>query len=134
MQNIIVRLGSVVLGVVFGGLLVISFAVAALPSEAATRCGASRGMVQAEFSLDAAKDLWRAFPAMLRAPELERDDRPAQVVVFTGEFDASGVGIGNPAAQKPEALRLREVVCVVQADGTANIYHDVARDGSRFSP
>jgi len=97
-------------------------------SPEAHRCGADRNAVVAEFSIDAARDLWDYLPAMLRAPELEQDDRSAHVVIFAGEFDPSDV----PMVPTGQASQLNEVVCVIQADGTLNLYSSVSRANSKW--
>lgn len=130
------RLTGSILPALFGvltGLLVLApFAGAAPLSAEARLCGASPNVIEAEIKLAHARDVWVRFPAMLKAPELEADDRPATLVVFAGDFDTSAVGAAGNGRQKPKTLEA--VVCVVQADGTLNLYHDVSRVGSNLSP
>ena len=126
----------VIAGVLMGGMLIGPFAIAAQQSAEARNCGATDdNKVQAEFDVQAAKEIWTRFPAMLQAPELEVDDRPAHVVVFAGDYDARGMMTGNPLAVDPSnaLAHQREVVCVVQSDGTVNVYTDVSRRGSEFA-
>jgi len=120
--------GSVTLGVLLGLAVIAPMATAAKLSDQARACGAEGNQVQAEFDLTAAKDVWQRFPALGISPELETDSRAAHVVVFRGDFNPAGLqaGAGEPPA------RLSRVICVVQSDGTVNLYYDVSRAGSGF--
>ncbi len=98
-------------------------------SDEARSCGAEGNTILEEFEVDAAKDLWKHLPKMLRAPELETDSRPAHVIVFGGDFDTKGLDLAAPGG-KPASFQ--GVLCVIQADGTVNVYTDVALAGSRW--
>lgn len=135
MRRWVGRFAPIVLGIAVGSALIVPFAQAGYVSPAADRCGADEeNVVQAEFSIPAASAIWEHFPAMRRAPELKIDDRAAHVVVFSGEYDVGGRAVGNPLAETGPPTRLKEVVCVIQADGTVNVYHNVSRQGARFAP
>lgn len=103
-------------------------ATAATLSDEARKCGGESNTIEAEIQLDAARDVWKVLPALLKSPELEVDDRPARLIVFRGEYDSSAIAFGTKVPQ-----RLSNVICVVQADGTVNLYTDVLRNGSPFS-
>ena len=123
-------IGPAVLGVIVGSAVIVPFAGAAGPTTDARRCGADRNVVQAEFEIPEGRDIWRRFPALGITPELESDTQPARVVVFRGAYDLTGLAMGNG----PTPTALNEVICVVQADGTVNVYSDVSRQGSGFAP
>lgn len=122
------ELAAVTLGVLLGLAVIAPIASATKVSEQARACGAEGNQIQAEFELRAGRDIWQRFPALGITPELETDERPAWVVVFRGDFDPAGLqfGAGDPAD------RLSRVLCVVQSDGTVNLYFDVSRAGSQF--
>lgn len=123
------ELGAVTLGVLLGLAVIAPIATAARLSDQAKACGAEGNQVQGEFDLKAASDVWQRFPALGITPELETDSRPAHVVVFRGDFNPAGLQAG--AGQPPD--RLSRVICVVQDDGTVNLYFDVSRAGSGFA-
>lgn len=128
------RMPGLIAACVLAGLALLAYAsvLAAAPggSGAARACGAEGNQVAAEISLSRASDVWDHLPGMLRAPELEVDTRPAQLVVFAGSVDTRGIEMAT--ADKPATLQL--AICVVQADGTVNLYSDVSRAGSRWAP
>ena len=115
-------------GVLLGLALLAPMATAATLSDEARKCGGESNTIEAEIQLDAARDVWKVLPALLKSPELEVDDRPARLIVFRGEYDSSAIAFGTKVPQ-----RLSNVICVVQADGTVNLYTDVLRNGSPFS-
>ena len=118
----------IVVGVVVGLLALVPVSTAAIVSDAAKACGADGNKVQAERELEAARDVWQILPGLGISPELEVDDRPAKLIVFEGPYDPSGIHFVG--ADVPQ--RLDRVICVIQADGTVNLYTDVSRDGSTF--
>ena len=129
MTSVAQRIASVVFGVGLGILVVAPFAAGDYTSDRARRCGGEGNRIQAEFRLEHAHDFWQRFPAAGRAPELEIDDNPAEVVVFQGRYDMSKVsahGIG------PQPDHLSRVVCVIQSDGRVLLYADISRTGSGF--
>jgi len=135
MRKIMSRLAPIGLGVAVGLLLLAPFVTADDLSVEARRCGAGPDdTVAAEFSIPSASGVWKQFPAMLRAPELEMDDRPASVVRFSGDYTPDGPVTGNPMSGSTRPASLAGALCVIQADGTVNLYHDVSRNGSRFAP
>jgi hypothetical protein len=107
--------------------LIAPMAAAAMLSPQARACAGYNGLPAAEFDVPEARSIWSVFPAMLRAPELENDVRPAHVVVFEGVFDLAGLVAGQPGSTGPTTVT--GVVCVVQADGTLNLYTKVSRAG-----
>ena len=98
----------------------------AAKSAALVACGGDRNAVESQFEIAHAKDIWSVFPAMLKAPELASDDSPAQVIVFSGAVDLSGMIAGGRAVPPVD-----DVICVVQSDGTPNMYDGVSRSGYR---
>ena len=96
-------------------------------SEMATTCGGTANPVQQEFDIAHAKDIWKVFPAMMEAPELSGDNGPAHVVVYSGNFDLKGL-IAAPGKMPI----VTDAVCVVQADGTPNLYENVSKAGARL--
>lgn len=63
-------------------------------------------------------------PSMGFSPELWSDARPAFVVLFKDGFVPPPMaGIGEPPGM------LDRAVCVVQGDGTVNLYSNVSREG-----
>lgn len=97
-------------------------------SPQAIACGGTRNTVQTELDLEQGSDIWREFPAMLRAPELEGDTGPVHLVVFKGDVDISGMLAGRPADVPPVA----DAICVVLGDGTLYFYDGVSRSGSKY--
>lgn len=97
------------------------------PSDDAIACGARQNRIEAEFDMARAADIWEIFPAMLRAPELEADGSPAHVVVFLGDFDMNGMVAG-----RDNIPLVQGAVCVVQSDGTPNLYDSVSRAGAKL--
>ena len=108
-------------------IVIAPMAAAAMVSPQARACAGYNGLPAAEFDIPAARSVWTVFPAMLRAPELENDLRPAHVVVFEGVFDLAGLVAAQPGTSGQAAAT--GVVCVVQADGTLNLYTKVSRAG-----
>ena len=108
-------------------------AVTAAPELSdAERCGggANGNSVREQFTLASAKDLWREFPAMRQAPGIERDARPARVVVFDDGYDLGRVALGKPQDAGP----VDTVVCVISDDGEISLFTSVSRQGSRLAP
>ena len=131
-QSLLGRLAPIVLGVAVGLLVLAPFAAAAQRSAQLRACGGESNTVLAEFDLAHARDIWQRLPAMLRAPELEQDERPAHVIVFGGSFETTDLGATGYGGPKPQTLS--DVVCVIQADGTLNIYYGVSREGTPWGP
>lgn len=122
--------GSAILAAcLVAGLLLAPSMVGKAISDEAIACGGTRNTVESEFDLDAATDIWREFPAMLRAPELEADPGPVHVVVFKGNVDLSGMIAGRPEAVPP----VSEAICVTTSGGEVYFYDGVSRAGSRFA-
>ncbi len=61
---------------------------------------------------------------MLKAPELEADTNLAHVVVFRGDFSLDGLMAGSENGNT-----VSDVICIVQSDGTVNVYDNVSRAG-----
>ncbi len=122
---------AMVLAICASLVTAVALAVAA-PRDPVERqkCGAGDNRIAAEFALDHAADLPNHLPNMLRTPELEQDRRPAHVILFSGEFRTDLVAMA-PTIEKPPLLNA--VVCVIQADGTVNLYSDVSRAGSQWA-
>jgi hypothetical protein len=118
------RAAAVALACLTAAAVIAPSVFGAPPSKEALACGGTRNKVLAEFDISRPSDIFRVFPAMLKSPELMDDPAPAHVVVFAGDFDLNGMisGPGNvPLVQ--------DAVCVVQADGTVNLYDGVSRAG-----
>ena len=109
-------------------------AAAAQPASSSTNiaadarlvaCGASiqGNSVLRAFELARPDLVWNVLPAMGMAPELIDAAGPALVVVFDGEYSAPWSDDSGKQA------RVAEAVCVVDAEGTANIYFNVSRQG-----
>jgi hypothetical protein len=114
--------------------LLVALVVAALvaqpiaaASAKATQCGASgRNSVSSQFAIPAASRIFDYFPNMGKSPELSADDQPAYVVVFNNPYVAPvRVAQGRAATLAAQ----QDVICVLQADGTVNVYADVSRVG-----
>lgn len=130
LRRVLVQLVPVALGVCLGAAVLVPVAGASIMSTEAKSCGAQSNTEQAEFSLAHGSDIWQSFPALGITPELENDSNAIHVVVFKGAFNDSTLVIGNGSAQP----LLSEVICVVQADGTVNVFSDVSRQGSPYAP
>lgn len=118
-------IASVSAGALFAVLMAASSATGDLRLRA---CGADfpGNKVLASFEMAHGGEIWQHFPAMGLAPELSEASGTAFVVVFDGEYTASWLDdAGNPAV-------VMDVVCVVTADGTVNVYYDVSRTGFRL--
>lgn len=131
----LVGLTPIVAGVLLGLAILAPAAMAGRLSEDAKRCGGETNTIEADIQLAAARDVWKVLPALGISPELETDNRPAHLIIFKGEYKKgeykiSGIWLGRPGAAPN---RLSQVVCVIQEDGTLNLYVNVARDGSTFS-
>lgn len=126
-RPLLVRLGAVAAASATAALIFVPMVVGAPKSKAFVACGGERNVVRAEFAIDAAQDIWQVFPAMLQAPELKDDTEPATVVVFKDGFDISGM-----VAAPGKIPELDGVVCVVQADGTVNLYDGVSFAGAKL--
>ena len=127
----LVGLTPIVAGVLLGLAILAPAAMAGRLSEDAKRCGGETNTIEADIQLAAARDVWKVLPALGISPELETDNRPAHLIIFKGEYKISGILLGRPGFPNPN--RLSQVVCVIQEDGTKNLYVNVARDGSTFS-
>lgn len=82
--------------------------------------------VQAVFDVPRASALWEHLPAMKMAPELERKDGPASVVVYGGGFEGLILGRTGMERQKIDGA-----ICVLTSDGDRTIYANVSLDGFR---
>ncbi len=122
------RLAAVVAASVTAAIVLAPGAIGTPLSASAVACGGTHNTVQTEFDMAHGSDIWRAFPAMLRAPELENETGPAHVVVFKGNVDLSGM-LAGPKANVP---LVTDAVCVVLGDGTVYFYDSVSRAGSTF--
>ena len=78
--------------------------------------GYSASNVRAEFAIPKASSYRNFLPKMGRTPELDADSSPAYLVIFRGTV-STGRGL------------VEDAVCVVQSDGTANLYGGVSRVG-----
>jgi len=100
-------------------------------SPEARMCGGPNTVVQAEFDLRAAREIWRVFPAMKMAPELEELDGQVHVVVFAGGVDLMGLVVGDGSRPAPVVF---DAVCVIPAGGgPPYLYSSVSRAGSDFN-
>jgi hypothetical protein len=111
------------------GLAGCSLAGPADPRLAA--CGAATNTVETSFTIPAARDIWDYFPALGKSPELENDASPAFVVVFSGDYSIPLAGGPVVGAASGQPGVYHDVICVVQANGTPNIYTGVSRQGYR---
>lgn len=82
--------------------------------------------VQAVFDLPKASAVWQYVPALLMAPELERNDEPASLVVYGAGFD--GLILGRTGMERK---RVDGAICVLTSDGDRIVYADVSLDGFR---
>ena len=110
---------------------VVLIAIVAQPLAAASakaeRCGANdKNAVAAQFAIPAASRIFDYFPNMGTSPELSEDNKPAYVVVFNDPY-VSRVRVTPGRA--PIVVSQQNVICVIQADGTINVYADVSRVG-----
>lgn len=122
---------ALVLGATVALLLVPTTVISAVDQSAFATCGGSdTNRARETIRLAAARDIWLEFPAMLRAPVLEEDTRPAQVVVFEPGFDLGGMTVARDIAPGT----VDTVICVIQSDGNPNMFAKVRLDGSRFTP
>lgn len=96
-------------------------------SPEARACAGTNIDVRGEFDLEAGKEIWTVFPAMLRAPELEESSTPIHVVVFQGRFDLVGMVLGDGSGPIPT---VEDVICVIPEGGRPRIYGFVSRAGS----
>lgn len=92
----------------------------------AMQCGATGNTVAAQFKIPAASRIFDYFPHMGISPELSEDDGPAYVVVFSGDYVTPKSALAPNLA--PKAAQ-QDVICVIQGDGTINVYADVSRVG-----
>lgn len=127
LERTLVRGSAIALACLTATLIFVPMVTGAGMSAAAISCGGTKNTVEREFDVARPSDIWKVFPAMLRAPELEADTSPAHVVVFSGDFDLSG-GVGAPGT-KP---LVQFAVCVVLTDGTPTLYDGVSRAGSNI--
>jgi hypothetical protein len=98
-------------------------------------CGASDTNVASEVvDLQSARDIWREFPGMRKAPSLETDDAPATLVIFPKGYDVREVAIGNGQGGGAPVADSGTVVCIVQATGVATLLTNVPIQGSRLAP
>lgn len=89
-------------------------------------CGMpSDAPVTATFTVATAQDIWKHLPAMGRSPELEVD-QAATVIVCGADVTAPIMG-GAMGKARPNTLH--DAVCVILADGTPILYHNVSRSG-----
>ncbi len=128
-DKFMVKFSATILAVMTAILLFRPVTAAAGISADARACGGTPANVEAEFDLAAGKDIWKVFPAMLLAPELETSTGPIHVVVIHGEFDLSGLAIGNGRDAAPNVTG---VVCVVPSGGYPTLYTDVSRAGTEW--
>jgi hypothetical protein len=94
------------------------------PDPRISLCPIQGGQVATTFGLERASDVRTAIPRMGVSPELDSNDHPALVVIFSGPVDLPVFG-GDPRVDAPEFRAQYEgVVCVV-VDNQANLYYDV---------
>jgi hypothetical protein len=131
MRPVMIKESPRTVGVIAGcltALVILAPVVNALGRPKSDECGGQGNAVQAEFAISNASHVWKYLPAMLQAPELDSDSRPAYVAIFNGAFNTQNIliaGRGGPGVQE-----YQDVVCVIQEDGTVNIYTDVSRSGA----
>lgn len=112
--------------------VLVFMAVAARPIAAAAAkadaCGNSPvNSIGAQFAIPAASKIFDYFPYMGKTPELSRDDQPAYVVVFDGTYTAGWAAVDQGHPTTPRTYQ--DVICVIQSDGTVNLYAYVSRVG-----
>jgi hypothetical protein len=121
----VVRLAAIVAAVATAAAIFVPAVVGIGKSDAALACGGQSNDIETEFNIARPGDIWRIFPAMLRAPELEADTEPAHVVVFRGAVNLDAM------VRAPGAVPVvTDAVCVVQGDGTVNLYDSVSKAGA----
>jgi hypothetical protein len=122
-----IRVAAVVTAVATAAAIFVPGVVGIAKSDAALACGGQGNDIETEFDIARPSDIWRVFPAMLRAPALEDDTEPAHVVVFRGDvnLDAMVRAPGNVPL-------VSDAVCVVQSDGTVNLYDSVSKAGAKL--
>lgn len=104
----------------------------AVASADAMACGAGdTNSVAVQFNIPAASLIFEYFPNMGISPELAADDQPAEVVVFDNPYETFTRGAPGTARR---LNALQDVICVVQADGTVNVYADFSRVGFTTTP
>lgn len=124
-MQVVARVLAIVLACLTAGAIFVPIVSGTSKSEASIACGGQTNQIAAEFDMTHASDIWKVFPAMLRAPELEDDKSPAHVIVFGGEYQLAGM-----IAAAGEVPTVEDAVCVVQADGTVNLYDSVSKVGA----
>ena len=119
----------VVLGLSLTPLIAAITAGATAPDPRIAACGGaiSGNEVSAAFDIPSAARIWDSLPSLGITPELERDNMPAFVVLFEDGYAPPPM---NVLSESPSVLN--GVVCVVQRDGTVNLYYDVSRAGFRL--
>lgn len=122
-----VRISAIAAASLTAAIIFVPMVTGAGKSAASISCGGEKNAVEAEFVIDRPSDIWKVFPAMLRAPELEEDTEPARVVVFKDGYDLNSM-MSAPGKIPP----VNGVVCVVQADGTVNLYDSVSAAGAKY--
>lgn len=121
----------VALAIAVGLAGIVGVLVTARPVDARlAACGASgSNAVDVTFSIPAANRIWDFVPGLQESPELNRDDLPAFVVLFEGTYRSPFGGTIKEGVAERVQKTYENVICVVQADGTINLYADVSRVG-----
>lgn len=119
-----IHLGAIGLACLTAAVLLVPGALGSAKSAESIACGGQRNAVDREFDIARPSEIWQHFPAMLKAPELEADTNLAHVVVFRGDFSLDGLMAGSENGNT-----VSDVICIVQSDGTVNVYDNVSRAG-----
>jgi hypothetical protein len=122
-----IRFSAMVLAALTAAAVFVPAVIGIDKSDAALACGGRANTIQAEFNIARPSAIWRVFPAMLRAPELEEDSQPAHVVVFAGEVNLEGmIRVPGPIP------KVKDAVCIIMSDGTVNFYDSVSKAGAKL--
>jgi len=119
-----------VLALALGAIAVGAAFVSAQRADARlAACGAGGpNTVDVTFDIPAANRIWDFVPGLQETPELENDSAPAFVVLFSGNFTSPFGGTFQGGGERAPRT-YQNVMCVVQADGTVNLYADIPREG-----
>jgi hypothetical protein len=107
---------ALVLAVAFGACSAPGASPSPSPGLGSACAGYSPSNVLREFMMPSAGAYRDYLPKMGKSPELDSDSAPAYMVIYKGPV-SGGHGTASNA------------VCIVQHNGTANLYADVSRDG-----
>ncbi len=122
-----IRLSATLLAALTATAVFVPVAIGIDKTDTALACGGRANKIEAEFNIARPSHIWRVFPAMLRAPELEGDTQPAHVVVFKGEVNLEGmIRVPGPIP------KVKDAICIISSDGTVDFYDNVSRAGAKL--